>query len=134
MHCKVQRNLNVIIYKIIYGFVFSFLSIKPNFTGILSCWIISKLYPDAGNFLLRIQIQSDWNLYLKEKRMPVLISQCILLLISVAEYILQELRYIVNYYSLVESNKRKKERERDRINEWINECIDKCKCIIMQYT
>lgn len=124
MHCKVQRNLNVIIYKIIYGFVFFFLSIKPNFTGILSCWIISKLYPDSGNFLLRIQIQSDWNLYLKEKRMPVLISQCILLLIWVAEYILQELRYIDNYNSLVESNKRKKERERDRINEWINECIN----------
>lgn len=120
MHCKVQRNLNVIIYKIIYGFVFFFfLSIKPNFTGILSCWIISKLYPDSGNFLLRIQIQSDWNLYLKEKRMPVLISQCILLLIWVAEYILQELRYIDNYNSLVESNKRKKERKRDRINEWI---------------
>lgn len=131
MHCKVQRNLNVIIYKIIYGFVFFFISIKPNFTGILSCWIISKLCLDSGNFLLRIQIQSDWNLYLKEKRMPVLISQCILLLISVAEYILQELRYIVNYYSLVESNKRKKERERDRINEWINECINKCNCIIM---
>lgn len=128
MHCKVQRNLNVIIYKIIYGFVFFFLiSIKPNFTGILSCWIISKLCLDSGNFLLRIQIQSDWNLYLKEKRMPVLISQCILLLVLVAEYILQELRYIDNYNSLVESNKRKK----DRINEWINECIDKCKCIIM---
>lgn len=129
MHCKVQRNLNVIIYKIIYGFVFFFLiSIKPNFTGILSCWIISKLYPDSGNFLLRIQIQSDWNLYLKEKRMPVLISQCILLLILVAEYILQELRYIDNYNSLLESNKRKKERERDRI---MNECINKCNCIIM---
>lgn len=126
MHCKVQRNLNVIIYKIIYGFVFFFLiSIKPNFTGILSCWIISKLYPDSGNFLLRIQIQSDWNLYLKEKRMPVLISQCILLLIWVAEYILQELRYIDNYNSLLESNKRKKERERDRImNEWMNVLIN----------
>lgn len=31
MHCKVQRNLNVIIYKIIYGFVFFFYIYQTKF-------------------------------------------------------------------------------------------------------